>query len=453
MAAGVGLGLLAGCSASRPSEGDQSGTRPPGTDAASGEESPGEPMDGTPASPAVVDDRTETFVSRLADGAFEWAAGMFGGVLAGDDAGRLAATWRGLTIQHGPFAGYEIVGRQVRADRSLRAVELRFESDSQRLSLVFDPYVRVVGLDFPTREPRRRDPGEGRSFDHQLTREGDDGCPLGATITLPDGDDTVPGVVILHRSGPLDRDGSVGPNRPYRDLAAGLAARGVASIRYDKRSFVCHLGKEEQSLDDVIVADAVAAVERLGRVERVSDVAVFGHGIGGVAAPLVAREADVAGLILGATPTRPLSEVFFRTERRKAEADGEVTREERQRLDYVGEKLNATADLGPDDDYYILGTATTFWRDLRGHDVVAAVRGRPEPVLALHPERGFVTTATDRRVWRDVLPPGAVREYPDLDHLFMHVFEESLPEAYFFPDTLSTEVVDDVAAWVTGPDS
>jgi hypothetical protein len=409
-------------------------------------------MDGTPASPVVVDDRTELFVTRLADEAFEWAAGMFGSVLAGADADRLAATWRGLTIQHGPFAGFEIVGRQVRADRSLRAVELRFASDSQRLSLVFDPYTRVVGLDFPTRGPRRRDASGGRSFDRQLTRDGDDSRPLGATITLPDGDDTVPGVAILHRSGPLDRDGSVGPNRPYRDLAAGLAARGVASIRYDKRSFVCDLGKEEQSLDNVIVADAAAAVERLGQVERVSDVVVFGHGIGGVAAPLVAHETDVTGLVLGATPTRPLSEVFFGTERRKAEADGEVTFEEQQRLDYVGEKLNATADLGPDDDYYILGTATTFWRDLRAHDVVAAVRERPEPVLALHPGRGFVTTATDRRVWRDALPPGALEEYSELDHLFMHVFEESLPEAYFFPDTLSDEVVDDVAAWVTDLD-
>jgi hypothetical protein len=257
-----------------------------------------------------------------------------------------------------------------------------------------------------------------------------------------------PGVVIAHRAGPHDRDGSVGPNRPYRDLAAGLATRGVASIRYDKRSLVCDLARDEQSLDNVVVADAVTAVRRLAAVESVSAVVVFGHGMGGVAAPLVAREANVAGLVLAATPTRPLSTVFLDTERRKAAADGEITFEERQRLDFVGEQLNGTADLGPDDDYYVLGTATRFWRDLHAHDVVTAVRARSEPAVALHPGRGFVTTEADRRTWRATLPDGGVRVYPVLDHLFMRVFAPSLPEAYFFPDTVARRVVDDVAAWV-----
>jgi hypothetical protein len=450
--ASLGLGLLAGCAASGPGDDATSPTArdsPTLTpDAAGTDEVDSEPMDRAPASPAEVDERTHQFVQRLVDQEFEWAAGMFGGVLGGVGAGRLASTWRGLTIQHGPYERHEITGRAVQDDRSLRAVSLRFATDSQRLSLVFSPYARIVGVDFPTRDARPPSVAEHRLFDVTLDRDGEDDCPLGATITLPPGDDPVPGVVIVHRSGPLDRDGTVGPNRPYRDLAAGLAAGGVATIRYDKRSLVCDLARDEQTLANVVVADAVAAAARLATVERVSDVVVFGHGMGGVAAPLVARDADVAGLVLAATPARPLPAVLLGTERRKAAADGRITVAERQRLDFFAEKLNGTADLGPDDDYYVLGTATTFWRDLHAHDVVAAVRERPEPTLALHAGRSFVTNHEDLQRWGEVVPRDAIHVYPALDHLFMRVFDGSLPEAYFFPDTVATRVVDDVASWV-----
>jgi hypothetical protein len=448
-AAGASLAALAGCAARTPFDGSDDGTATGATETAGAADDSAGGMDGTPAAPDVVDRKVETFVDRLDAGAFDWAAGMFGSALAGTDPERLAVTWRGLTIQHGPFEGYEVVGREVRDDRSLRAVDLGFAADAQRLSLVFDPYARIVGIDFPTREaPPPATPG--RSV--PVTLDAGD-CSVGGTVTLPAGDGPVPGVVIVHRSGPLDRDGAVGPNRPYRDVAAGLAARGVAALRYDKRSFVCDLPKEQQSFADVVVADAAAAVRRLAAVDRVSRVAVFGHGLGGVAAPLVAREAAVAGVVLAATPTRPLPAVFLGIERQKATADGRITDAERERLDFFAEKLGQVSELGPEDDYYLLGTATRFWRDLRETDVVAAVRDRPEPALALHPGRGFVTTGADRDRWRETLPAGAVRDYPRLDHLFMHVFDDSLPEAYFFPDTVDAAVLDDVAAWVRSLDA
>jgi hypothetical protein len=383
----------------------------------------------------------------MADGEFERAGGMLYATLGDDAAGRLAATWRGLTIQHGPFRRHEIVGREAQGNRSIREVRLRFATDDQRLLLAFNSHGKVVWLDFPTRAIRPPDHA-GRSFDVSLRRGDDRDAPLGATVALPPGGDTVPGVVIVHRSGPHDRDGTAGPNRPYRDLAALFAAQGVASIRYDKRSFVYDLAKDEQSLDNVVVADAVGAATRLGEEERISDVVVFGHGLGGVAAPRIARDTDVAGTVLAATPTRPLAEVYLDIERRKATADGTVTHTERQRLDLFRENLARTDDLGPDDDYYIFGRATTFWRDLHDIDVVRAVGERPEPTLALHPERSFVTTDVDRAAWADLLGRGGVRSYPDLDHLFMRVFGESLPEAYSFPDTVASAVAADVAAWV-----
>lgn len=67
-----------------------------------------------------------------------------------------------------------------------------------------------------------------------ITVAADADYPLPGLLTLPDGAGPFPAVLLVHGSGPQDRDEAVGPNRPFRDLAVGLAALGVASLRYDK---------------------------------------------------------------------------------------------------------------------------------------------------------------------------------------------------------------------------
>ena len=57
-----------------------------------------------------------------------------------------------------------------------------------------------------------------------------------ATVVVPDGEGPFPAVVLVHGSGPHDRDESIGPNKPFRDLAHGLTRDGIAVLRYEKRT-------------------------------------------------------------------------------------------------------------------------------------------------------------------------------------------------------------------------
>ena len=65
---------------------------------------------------------------------------------------------------------------------------------------------------------------------------GDDAWKLPGTLTMPKGDGPFPALVLVHGSGPNDRDESVGGAKVFRDLAEGLASRGVAVLRYEKRT-------------------------------------------------------------------------------------------------------------------------------------------------------------------------------------------------------------------------
>ncbi|HUR19272.1 MAG TPA: DUF3887 domain-containing protein, partial [Vicinamibacterales bacterium] len=64
---------------------------------------------------------------------------------------------------------------------------------------------------------------------------------LPAIITLPKGAGPAPLIVLVHGSGAHDADETIGPNKPFRDLAEGLAARGIATLRYVKRNRIAPL--------------------------------------------------------------------------------------------------------------------------------------------------------------------------------------------------------------------
>ena len=91
--------------------------------------------------------------------------------------------------------------------------------------------------------------------------------PLPGVLTLPEGKGPFPAVVLVGGSGAHDRDETIGPNKPFRDLAVGLARHGIASLRYDKRTYAygVQMAGKAITVDDEVTDDALTASHVLGK--------------------------------------------------------------------------------------------------------------------------------------------------------------------------------------------
>lgn len=290
---------------------------------------------------------------------------------------------------------------------------------------------------------------------------------LPGTLTTPGGDGPWPAVVLVHGSGPNDRDETIGPNKPFRDLALGLAGEGIAVLTYDKRTLARPSDlPADLTVAEEVVDDAVAAVEllRTDRTVAIPDqVFLLGHSLGGMLAPRIAVESSgVAGLVLMAAPARPLEELILEQTRYLAERDGTVTTEEESALAEVAAQVEAVRDptLGADTPPAdLLGAPASYWLDLRDYrpTEMAAGLALDIPILVLQGERDYQVTMTDFALWQEALAEGEdveFRSFPGLNHLMMPGEGEglSVPEDYEVAGHVEPEVVDAIAAFIRGED-
>jgi len=413
---------------------------------------------------ADLEKKARSFVEALRDGRFEEAAGTFDETMRGAmPADRLRATFRGLERNVGSLAAIESVRVDNVAGFRTGFVTCRFERMRLDVKIVFDSEGRITGLWFvppPAAAPKTPDPETSDAFSETEVEIGVDPWVLPGTLTVPKGAGPFPAAVLVHGSGPHDRDETIGPNRPFRDLAHGLSARGVAVLRYEKRTR--HYASELAALgtitvDEETADDAVAAVRRLMEVDRVDPrrIVVVGHSLGGFVAPRIAERApSVAGLVILAANTRPIATLLVEQVEYLVSLDGEVTEAEKSQL----AKMRAIAariqdpELDPETPAAELaGAPGAYWIDLRAHDPVAAAREFEGPMLILQGERDYQVTLEDFRGWKEGLAGRdgvTFRSYPALNHLFVAGEGKPRPAEYQKAGRVAPEVIEDIARWI-----
>lgn len=414
----------------------------------------------TPTDVEALESTARSVLSHLAARDFEAAQAAFSPAVRDRiPPESLEQVWDQLTRAYGRYVRVVEVEHTTEDGRDVLVVVGQFASGRQRFRFVFDErglvgfFVPPGGSSGAWEAPAYAE--ESAFTEQDLQLRATDACSLGATLSMPTGDGPVPGVVIVHGSGPVDRDLSVGPNKPYKDLAWGLASRGIAVLRYDKRTAACDVDLANATIDDVVTADALAAVERLRVEERVraDGVVLVGHSIGATLAPrILSRAGDLAGAVMLAPLGRSVPQAMLDQNRYLAELDGEVTEAEQRQLEQVRTMVEQIRSLDIDDDEVVYLGGREYWRTLTEYDQLAAAADLERPLYLAFGGRDWqVTVADDRPLWEDALADDAtvtVRTYDDLNHLFLSGRGQPTPGEYFDPGNVDRAVVTGVADWV-----
>ncbi len=284
---------------------------------------------------------------------------------------------------------------------------------------------------------------------------------LPGTLTIPtSGTGRYPGVIIVHGSGQVDRNMTIGPNAPYRDLAQGLAAQGIVVLRYDKRPTVqpTWFANKIFTVRDEVTDDARHALAILRQQPEVDAARTFviGHSLGGMLAPSIAQEdGKLAGIVLMAGATRAsLPDQFERQLDYIASLEGPSATAAAQQRQALAPLLTALRAITPADSASlvpILGAPPAYHLDLAKREPARLARELALPILVMQGERDYQVTTAQLDDWLAAVGPSeriTVKRYPSLNHLFLSGAGPSRPEEYATPGTVPGEVIRDLAEWI-----
>ena len=287
---------------------------------------------------------------------------------------------------------------------------------------------------------------------------------LSATLTLPVGPGPFAVVVLVHGSGPNDRDETVGLNKPFRDLAWGLASQGVAVLRYEKRTRVyaaqMAAGVATLTVKEEVIDDAVAAVAMLRRRTDIDPQRLFvlGHSLGGMLAPRIAQaDPAVAGLIIMAGPTRSLQALIVEQTSYllSLPGHGAQTDQDKVVMEETRKAAAAIDALTPDNAAAnvtsLFGAPASYWLDLNQYHPAELAATLPQRMLIMQGGRDYQVTQVDLQGWKDALakrPDVQFALFDDLNHVFATGSGKSTPDEYAQPGHVAAGVITRMAAWI-----
>ncbi|MFF1695422.1 alpha/beta hydrolase [Streptomyces sp. NPDC058257] len=294
--------------------------------------------------------------------------------------------------------------------------------------------------------------------DIDMTVTADNGTSLAGTLTLPVGPGPHPAVLLLHGSGPLDRDGNSQklPMNLGRPVAEALAARGIATLRYDRRGSGANPGDWRAAGFTDNRKDAAAAVRALaGRADVHADaIGVIGHSEGSLHAMALAARTDVRAVVMLAGFAN-LGEEAFRWQGRSIVASMPAFfRLLRRPLAGLGSRALARVKKTRTDVARVAGAKVNarWMREMLVHDTRDDLAVSAAAILAVTGDKDLQVNPDDLKEIARLVPGGAeTHRIDDLTHILRRDSGRPTLNSYrrLLREPVDPGLLDLVAEWLS----
>ncbi|WP_329805952.1 alpha/beta fold hydrolase [Flavobacterium facile] len=258
-------------------------------------------------------------------------------------------------------------------------------------------------------------------------------------------------VVFIHGSGTNDRDETIGPNKPFKDMAEAFQKEGIASYRFDKRTKSNpETFSDESTVEDEVVVDAVAIVNHFRSSEKFKNhkIIVLGHSLGAFMMPKIANSVSLDKAVMMAGNARGLQDViidqyvYLNSLHPSEEGAKEVEKVSKQ-IEFLHSKA---FDLNTKNDQLPLGLSAKYWQSLLNYKPLVEVKKVAIPLLILNGERDYQVTMKEFNLWKKTLAKTKAQfiSYPKLNHLFIAGEGTPSPEEYAVKGEVDKQVIGDI---------
>lgn len=329
----------------------------------------------------------------------------------------------------------------------------RFANGIFDITVTLDKDEKVAGFYFRQSAYSERelpDYADPSTYTEQDITVGKEPYYLPAKLMVPNGLESYPLVIILQGSGTLDIDGTLGPNKPYRDIAVGLASKGIATLRYPKKYLVYPDKVDEigTTAEAEYVDDALVVIEQMKSIPQFSGIYLVGHSMGGMVAPWIAEEAGVDGVVILAGSPVKLAQISL--DQNLDLAGDQMTEEQKaQTIEFFTQLLNGEI---PEETELSPGLTAAYYYSLDRYFCMPVLEKTELPVLIANAELDFQSPKHYFDIFVEELgdkPNVTLELLEGLNHLFMETDGKiKSVEEYNRPGYVSAELIDLIVEWI-----
>ena len=327
-----------------------------------------------------------------------------------------------------------------------------FEKFKLDIRITFNEKSKIIGFFFVPHKEFKKQPSLGKEYTIKSN-----GIDLKGTLLIPENGNLKKLVLFVHGSGPNDRDETVFENKPFKDIAESLFANGIASYRFDKRTYTNPESFSDKStIDDEVTNDILNIVKYFKSDSQFSDyeIIVLGHSLGAFVLPRIAtRSNQISKIILLAGNARPLDVLI------QEQFDYLYTlnpsnemKAEREKISHQIENLHSKSfNLTTSKDNLPLGLSAPYWKSILDYKPLKDIQKVNIPTLIVQGERDYQVTMKDFELWKSGVKHNKKAKcisYPGLNHLFMTGTSPSTPQEYGIKGTVDTKVIKDIKDFI-----
>lgn len=382
------------------------------------------------------------------------------------DTAFIAKNWANVLRQNGKFVRKIKDESSVQGNFIIHTQLCKFEKKEVNFRLIWGENNKIKGFYFiPVDDrPKYKIPAyhnEAAASEKKILMT-TDSYRIPGTLAIPNTPGKHPLVILVHGSGANDRDETVGPLKPFRDLSSGLTSQGIAVLRYEKRTrlFKSRMNHEASTytVRQEVMEDVKKAIETAKNDSSIDPTQIYlcGHSFGGMMLPRLAKEnPSVKGLIYLAPNARKLEDLFV------AQAEylaNELTDpiKKNQYVDSVKsqrDRIKALNSKAVNDSSKIFESPSSLWYELSSYDPIATAKSLDMPMLFIFGSRDYQVTSIDAELWLKAFKSNekvTFKMYPKLNHFFVEGAGKSLPSEYEKPGNVDFGLITDIANWLKG---